>query len=181
MDEISLDQITITMVREKKPVKLLEWFIENGYTVRVVFKGIYYVTRDNHFMTQLIVSKELSKENQKWLPLLSKDLDKTDVQRVAVQIESLKEDRAKQYVDSVLQVAMQENEETFNNMKEEENMCEALRKFFEPEMNEAIDKAVAQDRKEMACNALKNGSSAQEIAKVMGIPLAEVEAIAKGI
>ena len=58
-------------------------------------------------------------------------------------------------------------------------MCEALRELMEPEINEAIDKAVARDRREMACNALKNGSSAEEIAKVMGISLAEVEALAK--
>lgn len=55
-------------------------------------------------------------------------------------------------------------------------MCEALRELFEPEMNEAIQNT----RKEMIAEALKMGSSAQDISKVMGIPLAEIEAIAKG-
>lgn len=175
VDDIKLDEITITMVREKKPVKLLHWFEENGYLIKEVFKGIYYVTRDNHFLTQIIVSKKLSKENQKWLTLLSKDLDKTDVERVVTQIESLTEEGEKQHGDAILQVAMQENEETFNNMKEEENVCEALRKFFEPEMKEALENS----RREMISKALNVGSSAEDISRVMGIPLAEVEAVAK--
>ena len=59
-------------------------------------------------------------------------------------------------------------------------MCEALRKLMEPEIKEEVDKAVAQDRRAIVRNALKNGSSAEEISRVMGIPLTEVEAIANG-
>lgn len=118
------------------------------------------------------------------MTLLSKKLDKADAERVIVQMESLKEESDKQHGDSVLQVAVQENEEAFNKIKEEGKMCEALRKLMEPEIKEevdkAVDKAVAQDRREIVRNALKNGSSAEEIARVMGIPLAEVETIAKG-
>lgn len=110
------------------------------------------------------------------MTLLSRDLSKSDAKRVVTQIETLTEESEKQYGDSVLQVAMQENEETFNEMKEEGNMCEALRKFFEPEMNEALENK----RKEMILNALNVGSSAEDISRVMGIPLAEVEALAKG-
>ena len=189
VDEITLDQITITMVREKKPVKLLEWFKENGYTVQEVFKGIYYVTRDNHFQTQIIVSQELSKENQKWLTLLSRKLDMSDAKRVVAQIEALTQESNKQHGDSVLQVAVQENEEIFNKIREEGKMCEALMKLMEPEVKEVVDKAVDKavknaeenNRKDMILNALKVGSSPEDISRVMGIPLAEVEAIAKGI
>ena len=177
VDEITLDQITITMVREKKPVKLLEWFKENGYTVQEVFKGIYYVTRDNHFQTQIIVSQELSKENQKWLTLLSRKLDMSDAKRVVAQIEALTQESNKQHGDSVLQVAVQENEEIFNKIREEGKMCEALMKLMEPEINEVLEN----NRKDMILKALNVGSSSEEISRVMGIPLAEVEAIAKGI
>ena len=181
VDEISLDEITITMVREKKPVKLFHWFEKHGYEVKEVFKGIYYVTRDNQFVTQMIVSKELSKENQKWLTLLSRELDMSDAKRVVDQIEALMHERNKQYADSVLQVAVQENEEIFNKIREEGKMCEALMKLMEPEVKEAVNQAVVQDRKNIVLNAIKNGSSLEEISKVMGIPLAEVEAIAMGI
>lgn len=176
VDDIKLDEITITLVRERKPVKLLCWFERNGYRIQETFKGIYYVARDNHFLTQIIVSKQLSKENQKWLTLLSRDLDQADVQRTVEQIEALTEESERQHGDSVLQVTVQENEETFNKIKEERNMCEALKKLMEPELNEALEK----NKKEMILNALNVGSSTQDISRVMGIPLAEIEAIVKG-
>ena len=144
-------------------------------------------------MTQIIVSRELSKENQKWLTLLSRELDKMDAERVVTQIESLTGESEKQHGDSVLQVAMQENEEIFNNVKEEGTMCEALMKLMEPEVKEVVNRevkkavnsavktATANNRKEMIQNALNVGSSVNDISRVMGIPLVEVELIAQGI
>ena len=123
------------------------------------------------------MSKELSKENQKWLTLLSRDLSKTDAKRVVLQLEALTEESEKQHGDSVLQVAVQENEEIFNKIREEGKMCEALVKLMEPEMKAALEN----NRKEMISQALNVGSSVEDISRVMGIPLAEVEAIAKEI
>ena len=68
-----------------------------------------------------------------------------------------------------------ENEEIFSEIKEERNMCEALVKLMEPEMKEALKN----NRKEMILNALEVGSSVEDISRVMGIPLAEVEAVEK--
>lgn len=175
VDDIKLDEITITMVREGKPERLFHWFVKNGYQIEEVFKGIYYVSKEGCFLTQIIVSKQLSKENQKWLTLLSRRLDKSDAKRVVAQIESLTEESERQHGDSVLQVTLRENEEIFSEIKEERNMCEALVKLMEPEMKEALKN----NRKEMILNALKVGSSVEDISRVMGIPLAEVEAVAK--
>ena len=183
VDDIKLEEITITMVREKRPIKLFRWFEKNGYHIEEVFKGIYYVTRDNHFLTQIIVSKDLSRKNQKWLTLLSRDLDRADVERVVAQIESLTEDNEKKHVDSVLQVVMKENEKTFGQLKEEEEMCQALREFFEPEIreevNKAVDKAVRGTEEKIIINALKAGNSVADISRIMQIPAEEIEAIAK--
>lgn len=92
-----MDEITITMVRERKPKKLFHWFEKNGYRIKEIFNGIYYVSKEGNFLTQIIVSKQLSKENQKWLTLLSGDLDKADVARVVSQIESLTEENEKRH------------------------------------------------------------------------------------
>lgn len=70
---------------------------------------------------------------------------------------------------------MQENGDTFNEIKEERNMCEALVKLMEPEMKEAMEN----NRKEMILNALKAGNSVVDISKVMLIPEKEIEAIAE--
>lgn len=180
VDDVKLDEITITMVREKKPVKLLHWFEKNGYQIQEVYKGIYYITKENRFLTQVIVSKQLSKENQKWLTLLSRNFDEADVERVVAQMETLTGESEKRHGDSVLQVVMKENEKLFRQLKEEgKEMCEALRELFEPEMKEAVAGAEKSSKINLIRNALNLGSSAEDISRVMGIPLTEVEAIAK--
>lgn len=72
-------------------------------------------------------------------------------------------------------------------------MCEALMKLMEPEIKVVVDKAVGtavekavkgaeeSNKREMISKALNVGSSAEDISRVMGIPLEEIEAIAKGI
>ncbi len=178
--DVKLDEITITMIREKKPVKLLHWFEKNGYQIQEVFKGIYYITKESQFLTQIIVSKQLSKENQKWLTLLSRNFDEADIERVVSQMGTLTEESEKRHGDSVLQVVMKENEKLFRQLKEEgKEMCEALRELFEPEMKEAVAGAEKNSKINLIRNALNLGSSAEDISRVMGIPLAEVEAIAK--
>ena len=117
------------------------------------------------------------------MTLLSRDLDRADVERVVAQIESLTEDNEKKHVDSVLQVVMKENEKTFGQLKEEEEMCQALREFFEPEIreevNKAVDKAVRGTEEKIIIIALKAGNSVADISRIMQIPAEEIEAIAK--
>ena len=75
--------------------------------------------------------------------------EKADAERIIAQIGTITAENEKNYVDSVLQVAVQENEEIFNKIREEGKMCEALMKLMEPEVNEVVDKAVkcAEDKK----------------------------------
>lgn len=49
VDDIDLNDITITLVREGKPRELLKWFEENAYEVREMYKGIYYVEKVGSF------------------------------------------------------------------------------------------------------------------------------------
>ena len=200
VDEILFDEITLTFIRERKPKKLLQWFSDNGYEVEEKYEGIFYVRREHDFPIQIVVTKLLSKANQKWLTLLSSNLSKEDVKRVAVQIGSLVGKDEREYADSVLQVVMKENKELFSRIKKEDDkMCEALREFFEPELREAresgiregmergmerglksgIERGLQSGRKEMILNALKKGSSAELISSVMGIPLEKVQAVEK--
>lgn len=56
-------------------------------------------------------------------------------------------------------------------------MCDALRELMEPEMNEAIQ----QNTKNMILKSLCAGNSAEDIARIMQIPLEDVKSIEKEI
>ena len=157
VDDIMLDEITITLIREMNPRKLMHWFAKNGYQIDEVHKGIYYVTREHHFPMQVIVSSRLSKESQKWLTLLSSHLEQTDAERIVWQVDSLKQGAEKRYGDSVLQVAMQENAKLFNKLKEDETVCEALKKLMEPEWNEGMKRATEQGLAKGMAQGLEEG------------------------
>ena len=147
--DISLDDITITMVRERMPRELLKWFAKNGYIVREVYKGIYYVEKAGSFPIQVIVSRKLSTENQKWLTLLSSNLSRKDVERIVLQTENLTQKDEKMYADSVLQVTVNENREMFKKLRgESEYMCEALRELMKEDLDEALEEGREEGREE---------------------------------
>lgn len=57
-------------------------------------------------------------------------------------ISSLYNKDDKEYADSVLQVALNQNMPVFDNIKEGLPMCEALMQLMKPEFDAALDKAV---------------------------------------
>ena len=78
-NDICLEDITISLIKERKPRELFKWFTNHGYIICEKYPGIYYVNKDGNFPIQVIVSSRLSVENQKWLTLLSSHLSKVPV------------------------------------------------------------------------------------------------------
>ena len=63
------------------------------------------------------------------------------------------------------------------SQKEDGIMCDALRELMQPELNEAIQ----QNTKNTIIKSLHAGNSAEDIARIMQIPLEDVNAIKKEI
>ncbi len=137
VDEIKASSVTITMVRDAKPEKLLDGFPEEGYTVTNPYQGIYYIGRKTNFATQIIVSKELTGRQYVWLKALTKKLDQERAKLLVEQAKRRKSQRSRQLVDSVLAAIIRANKELFGKLKEDAKMCEALRELMEEELNES--------------------------------------------
>ena len=143
INEILLNDITLTFVREKRPTKLITWFLEHEFTIEEPYPGIFYIHKSDIFPIQLIVSNSLSHKNQKWLTLLTSNMNHNDAVRLVSQINHLEKKDEQDLADSVLQIAIKENEPLFEHIKEGELiMCEALRELFKPELDAAISTAV---------------------------------------
>lgn len=137
VDEIKYEDITISLVRKRKPMKLLSWFQMNKYKVFTEYKGIYEISKDGYPPTQIIVSSELDKGSHTWLTALTSGMEEADVERFIRNIENLEEKDEKEFADSVLQVSMKENVRAFDMAKEVPDMCEALKELMKPELEEA--------------------------------------------
>ena len=187
---IDANDITISILRESKPIGLFQWFQSHGYEIEQKYAGIYYIKNHFHFDTQIIVLKELNSKLHLWLASLTQAIEEDTAKTLILEINNLTEKDDCEYADSVLQVAMKENAHTFLKLKEVSAMCEELAKLMEPEMREAKRKAEKEgmekgmqkgmekgmDLSITIINKLRDGKSIEEIAKETG---AEINAIKK--
>lgn len=140
VDSIKPDDITITIVQEHKPKKLLNKLNEQGYMISKPYHGIYYI-KGNHilFPTQFIVLKELDKEQHVWLTALTSNMTGSDAHRLITKTNQLLHKEDKENADSILNVTIRANVETFSILrKEAPDMCEALEELMEPVIAEKL-------------------------------------------
>ena len=104
-----------------------------GIEVKKQEAGIYYLSGDS-FPIQLVIVKELSKEENYWLQNLRCNL-KTgeEIQEVVRRYEQVKH---KAYYSEVMNLIVRANQK---QMEEEKNMCEALNELFAEELRGASD------------------------------------------
>lgn len=134
LDERKADDITVSIVRERKPEGLFKYFKEHGYCVSNPEEGIYYVEGKILFPTQIIVTKELDIEKHTWLRVLSGNVEEKDVVRLLDRIKALTEKDDKDMADSVLWVMMEANQQIVEEWKGDADMFDALMEIVEPQV-----------------------------------------------
>ena len=148
-DGIKAEDVTISLVREGKPLELIKWFEEHECKVEENFPGIYYVTgKKIIFPTQIIASIELNKLEHKWLKALTAKMDMEEGAQLVFAMRDLIAKEDKENADSVLQLVLTENKEIFYKLRGIPTVCEALKTLMQPEMDAAVDVAVTAVAKE---------------------------------
>ena len=92
-----------------------------------------------------------------WLRSLTEHLTKIDAQHLVYQIRGLQYKDEKEFADSVLQVAMSANKETFAKLKEESSMCEALMELMRPEYEADMKMATENGMKQGMAQGMARG------------------------
>ena len=135
VNEIPAEEITITLIRDRKPVKLLGELEKSGYECQKETAGIYYVY-DVMFPVQIIASSELDTDMHVQLKALTNHLEESLMRQYLLQVSTF-EGREKNLADIVLQVIVNSNMEKVREWKGSERiMCEALRVLMADELNE---------------------------------------------
>ena len=81
-DEVKLEEMTMTLASKRYPKKLIKHLKENrNLQVEKQGAGIYYVNGEI-FPVQIIVTKELSKEENFWLRSMTNDLTKEEAEEL---------------------------------------------------------------------------------------------------
>ena len=135
VDEIPAEEITITLIRDRKPVKLMHELEKSGYGYKKEAAGIYYVN-GAMFPMQIIESSELDVDMHVQLKALTNHLEESLMRQYLLQVSTF-EGREKNLADIVLQVIVNSNMEKVREWKgSEQTMCEALRVLMKEELKE---------------------------------------------
>ena len=135
VNEIPAEEITITLIRDRKPVKLLGELKKSGYGYKKEAAGIYYVN-GAMFPMQIIESSELDVDMHVQLKALTNHLEESLMRQYLLQVSTF-EGREKNLADIVLQVIVNSNMEKVREWKgSEQTMCEALRVLMKEELKE---------------------------------------------
>ena len=137
MNEIPAEEITITFVSKNYPRKMIR-HLEDTRKYRTEKKeaGIYYVEGDV-IAIQIIVTSQLSPEENLWLYSLTDNLTDPEVTERLLADYNGKE--ADNLYSAVMQVVVQANKKQFQGG---EDMCDALRKIIDEEVNKRVDEEV---------------------------------------
>lgn len=155
LDERKADDITVSLVRESRPEGLFQYFGEHGYRLSSPFKGIYYVSGNVLFPTQVIVTKEIDGEAHTWLKSLSANVEEETAFRLLRQIKNLSGQRERELADSVLGIMLQADASAIANWKGDGNMYKAVMEFLEPQLQIRNEKIKEEARKEAFQEARK--------------------------
>ena len=133
------EDITVTIVRRARPVKLFRWLREHDFTIENPHKGIYYILDGVLFPTQIIVTRELDRKNHMWLKALSKKMQRQDMEDLLETINSLTQRYDRELADSVLNVTARANEDLIEELRGDGIMCEALMEIMAPEIEQRVE------------------------------------------
>lgn len=144
--KVPFGSLTISLVRMGRPEKLLSQLEELGYTIRNTSPGIYYVTGDTfHIPLQIVVTRELPEADNLWLKAIQNNVNEETAKLLVREFGRTDiSEHEKNLIDSVMQVSVSENADLYDNVKEDENMCQALLDLMKPEIDQAVTQAVTQ-------------------------------------
>lgn len=167
VDAIKAEDITISILREVKPIELFRYLEGHGCKVMKVYEGIYYVEGKAWFPTQIVVTGELDQDAHIWLKGLSGNLEKGDIQKMMAERNHMTEKADRELADSVLEVSISANRKIVEELIGDESMYEALMEIMEPKIKQKI----VEERKkgiQITVKSLKDfGIGEEDIKKVI--------------
>ncbi len=134
-DEVLDTDITISLIRESRPVKLIKQ-LSQKYTVTKKSAGIYRIG-NMLFPLQILVTKELDPGLHTWLPSLTRSMGQGEAEKLLNSYGSLENSRDRRNANVVVDFVSNLNETLFMRiLKEDERMTEALKELVEPDLKE---------------------------------------------
>lgn len=177
--KIPPEELTITFICNHYPRKMIQHLkdFRKLDTVRIE-PGIYYITGDP-FPIQLLVTKELNPNENRWLQSLRNDVSKPE--EITTLLKEYEKNKSSKLYQAAMNVITRAN---WNAVKEvKESMCEALRELMADEFKEQEERVTKQVTEQVTeqitTQIIKNLydtiKDIEKIASLLKMPVEQVE------
>ncbi len=163
VNDIPADDISISLFRHRYPRKLFSELKRLGAGVEKKYEGVYYIKGIINIPLQIVITSELRDKEIVALKVLSNEATTKDVERFLDVAKTLKLPGDRENADAVLQVSVSANQKVYDVVREEKDMCEALRELMKDEIDKEVKAGVDKARAE---SEAEKKAMAEEIARL---------------
>ena len=166
VDEKKEYDMTISLVRERKPLGLFKSLKERNRKIEMPYKGIYYIKSGTLFDMQVIVTSELSGDEHAWIKSLSYKTQFADMKKLIYKTRKLGEHEM-ELANSVIDVALRANKALLEELRGDDEMSGLLLELAEPLIQERERSAEIRGKIIGAVENLRNFISDDEIKTII--------------
>ena len=130
------------------------------------------------FPIQIIVAKELDGDKHASLRILTSDADESDIRKFLTDARLASNPGDLNNIDAVLQVSVTANRETYDKVRGDDTMCQALRELMKDEIEQEVKIEVEKSTDATKADAIKSMMkklklTAEQAMDVLDIPQGE--------
>ena len=171
VNKISASEVTVSFFRNAYPKALFQKLKKEGYILKKMYPGIYYVRGKVPFPVQVVVTSQLERKAHCSLRVLTTQVEMQDAELFLEQIHYLESKNERSNIDSVLQVSVNANKQVYSLLRRKNEMCEALRELMKDEIEKELENKLEQGEKlqliRQVIKKLQKGNSVEETSDML--------------
>lgn len=171
VNKIPASEVTVSFFRNAYPKALFLELKKEGYILKKMYPGIYYVRGRVPFPVQVVVTSQLERKAHCSLRVLTTQVEMQDAELFLEQIHYLESKNERSNIDSVLQVSVNANKQVYSLLRRQNEMCEALRELMKDEIEKELENKLEQGEKlqliRQVIKKLQKGNSVEETADML--------------
>ena len=181
VNELPIDDMTITYVRYAYPREMIKTLKDSGFTITETHPGIYSIEGKISIPAQLVVSSKLPTGEYEGLKLLNSGITKEEIIDYAEKVIASNNEKIKANAETVISVCLSANKNLAKQLKTGGNMNEIVREMFKEDFDRAEAIGADRGKEEMIEELLKDNVSAKKISKWSGMSIDRIAEIAEKI
>lgn len=181
VNKIPASEVTVSFFRNAYPKALFQELKKEGYILKKMYPGIYYVRGKVPFPVQVVVTSQLERKAHCSLRVLTTQVEMRDAELFLEQIHYLESKNERSNIDSVLQVSVNANKQVYSLLRRQNEMCEALRELMKDEIEKELENKLEQGEKlqliRQVIKKMQKGNSVEETADMLEEELENIRKI----